>query len=137
MDLPEPDSPTTPRRSRPSEKDTPRTASTRAGLGVEGHAQVLTSRSGAHRRALRVKDVAQAVAQQVEAEETMKIARPGMVATHHCSNRYLRPEEIIRPHSGSGGCAPKTQESQARGDQDDAGHVQRHTDDHRRQTHRA
>src|SRR5258708_27560898 len=37
---------------------------------------------------------------------TMKIASPGMVATHHWSSSTCRPEETIAPHSGAGGCAP-------------------------------
>ena len=36
----------------------------------------------------------------------MKIATPGMVATHQWSRMNLRPAEIIAPHSGSGGWAP-------------------------------
>ena len=37
----------------------------------------------------------------------MKMARPGMVATHHWSSSTCRPEETIAPHSGAGGCAPR------------------------------
>jgi hypothetical protein len=36
----------------------------------------------------------------------MKMARPGIVATHHWSSRYWRPVAIIAPHSASGGRAP-------------------------------
>ena len=35
------------------------------------------------------------------------IAKPGIVATHHWSRMNVRPREIIAPHSGSGGCAPR------------------------------
>src|SRR5262249_49167254 len=38
---------------------------------------------------------------------TTKMAMPGMVETHHWSRMYSRPEEIIAPHSGIGGCAPR------------------------------
>src|SRR5262245_45374816 len=38
---------------------------------------------------------------------TMKMASPGMVATHHWSSSTCRPEETIAPHSGAGGCAPR------------------------------
>src|SRR5262249_455645 len=38
---------------------------------------------------------------------TMKMASPGMVATHHWSSSTWRPEETIAPHSGAGGCAPR------------------------------
>src|SRR5690606_12695373 len=38
--------------------------------------------------------------------ETMTMAKPGMVATHHWSRMKARPREIIAPHSGNGGCAP-------------------------------
>ena len=38
---------------------------------------------------------------------TMQIAKPGNVATHHWSKMNFRPVEIMAPHSGSGGCAPK------------------------------
>src|SRR3546814_1437784 len=38
---------------------------------------------------------------------TMKMAMPGTVATHHWLISTLRPLEIMAPHSGSGGCAPR------------------------------
>ena len=68
-DLPEPDSPTMPRRSRPREKETPRTASTDAGAEVKANPQIFDlEKRLRHLRGLRVEDVAQAVAEQVEAE---------------------------------------------------------------------
>src|SRR5882672_3801842 len=38
---------------------------------------------------------------------TMKMARPGMVGTHHASRMKRRLVAIIVPHSGAGGCAPR------------------------------
>src|SRR6185369_12839511 len=38
---------------------------------------------------------------------TMTMAKPGMVATHHWSRMKERPREIMAPHSGNGGCAPR------------------------------
>src|SRR5690606_38775295 len=81
----------------------------RAGRGGEAHPQVLhvqkwlghclppllgssTSRSPSPRKQ--------------KPSETITMAKPGMVATHHWSRMKARPREIIAPHSGSGGCAP-------------------------------
>src|SRR5664279_4940362 len=38
---------------------------------------------------------------------TTKIARPGMVATHHWSRMTSRPDDTMAPHSAVGGCAPR------------------------------
>src|SRR4029450_4177212 len=38
---------------------------------------------------------------------TMKMARPGMVATHHWSSSTCRPGATIAPPPGAGGCAPR------------------------------
>ena len=40
---------------------------------------------------------------RLKPRDTMKIAKPGMVATHQWSRMNLRPAEIMAPHSGSGG----------------------------------
>ena len=37
----------------------------------------------------------------------MRMATPGAPATHHWSSMKRRPDAIIAPHSGSGGCAPR------------------------------
>ncbi len=105
--LPEPDSPTMASRSRSRLKETPRTAST-------GPVSVrkVTCRSSTSSRLIRgLRSRGSSTSRRpspsrLKPSETMKIARPGIVATHHWSKRNLRPEEIISPHSGSGGCAP-------------------------------
>ena len=38
---------------------------------------------------------------------TTKIAMPGTAGTHHWSRMFSRPTEIMAPHSGVGGCAPR------------------------------
>ena len=111
MDLPEPLSPTMPKPfACPSEKLTrpgrPRTPLVEVG---KPHPEVFERQAGSLAAfILWIKYIAQPVTQQVEGQaETVKIASPGTVATHQWSRMKRRPSEIMAPHSGLGGCAPR------------------------------
>ena len=49
----------------------------------------------------------------------MKIARPGIVATHHWSKRNLRPDEIISAPFGQRRLGAEAEEAEAGGGEDD------------------
>ena len=103
-----------PKRSRPMEKLTPRTALTFP-WGPEIHMQVFDIKdlilgiviSAPYLFARGSRTSRSPSPKKLNARLTTKIARPGNVETHHCSNKYWRPSDTMAPHSGDGGCAPK------------------------------
>ena len=82
IDLPEPLSPTMPRRSRPRPKPTPRTTSTMPVADREGDAQVRDLEQRRHRRAFGSRTSRRPSPSRLKPSETTKMAMPGMVATH-------------------------------------------------------
>src|SRR5690606_3460214 len=79
-----------------------------AGAGGKGHAEILDLQQGfAHWTPLRGSSASRRPSpRRLKPRLTMRMATPGTPATHHWSRMKRRPEAIIAPHSGSGGCAP-------------------------------
>ena len=93
--LPEPDSPTMPRRSRPSVNETPRTASVLppSRFGNETRSSSTDQHRRRRRGARRIHFAAfgssasrKPSPSRLNARLTMKIAAPGAAATHHWSS---------------------------------------------------
>ena len=117
-------------------KETPRTASTAPVASREADAQILDARSQQARRALHraafgIEHVAQAVAEQVEAEADDEDGEPG-----HGRDPPLVEEELAaggdhRAPFGRRRLGAEAEEAEAGGGQDDARHVEGDADDHR------
>ena len=137
MVLPLPDSPTMASRSRSSAKETPRTAST-------GPASVgkVTRRSSTSSRlirglALRGSSTSRRPSpSRLKPSETMKIASPGIVGDPPLVEQELAPRGDHQPPFRQRRLGAEAEEAEAGGGQDDAGHVERHPDDHRGHAHR-
>src|SRR5690606_34312383 len=80
-----------------------------AGAAGNGHAEILHLQQGfAHWPPLRGSSASRRPSpSRLKPRLTMRMAKPGIAATHHWSRMKRRPEAIIAPHSGSGGCAPR------------------------------
>src|SRR6185312_4265248 len=79
-----------------------------AGAGGKGDAQVFYVEERAHWLLPRGSSASRRPSpSRLKPRLTMRMATPGMAATHHWSRMKRRPDAIIAPHSGSGGCAPR------------------------------
>ena len=66
----------------------------------------------------------------------MKMAKPGMVATHHWSRMNCAAGGDHRAPFRRRRLRAEAEEAEAGGGEDDAGHVERQADDHRGQAER-
>ena len=136
-DLPDPDSPTIPSRSRPSSNETPRTASTGPRGVVKVTTQVLDGQQRAHDAGtLRVQHVAQAVAQQAEAQRDDEDRGPRDGRHPPFVQQEIAARGDHRAPFRGRRLRAQAQEAQPRGRQDDPGHVQRQPHDDRGEAER-
>src|SRR5690606_12551777 len=78
-----------------------------AGARREGDTQVLDGQKSAHWPLPRGSSASRRPSpSRLKPRLTTRMAKPGIAATHHWSRMKRRPDAIMAPHSGSGGCAP-------------------------------
>src|SRR6185436_20305322 len=76
----------------------------RTGAGGEGDAQI--GDVDQHHRCLGSSTSRKPSPSRLKASDTVRMAMPGAVGTHHCSKMKRLAVATIAPHSGEGGCAP-------------------------------
>ena len=118
-------------------KLTPRTASDDAGAGRgSGRAGRRTSSSGRGHARLGSSTSRRPSPSRLKPRLTMKMASPGMVATHHCVEDEGAARGDHRAPFRQRRLGAEAEEAQAGGGQDDARHVERQADDQRGQAQR-